>query len=248
MMRFSRAIGCVAVMFSAVAPAAAQTWPERVHVSVNAAFQAATNDFSDRFEFERNLETGSTEVDYRVQGGFIFDGGVGFRLWKNLGAGVALSQFTRGDAAPTTSSIPHPFFFNQPREVTGDATDMTRTETTVHVQAMYLWNPAGPLRVVLSGGPSFFTVKQDLVTEVIVTEAFPFDTAEFGSVQRSEESGSAPGFNVGADVMWTLSRQVGVGGLVRFARTSLDLDAPGDRTISVDAGGVYVGGGIRVVF
>ena len=70
------------------APAAAQTWSERVHISLNGAFQATANDFSDRFEFERELETGSTEVDYPVQGGFIFDAGAGFRFWKNLAAGV----------------------------------------------------------------------------------------------------------------------------------------------------------------
>ena len=241
----------VALAVSLSSPALAQNWPERVHISVNGAFQTTTNDFSDRFEFERSLETGSTEVDYPVQGGFVFDAGGGYRLWKNLAAGVAVSYFTRSDSASTTSSFPHPFFFNQPRAVEGDATGVTRTETAVHVQAMYLVNPGGPggrLRVVLSGGPSFFTVEQDLVTEVTITETFPYDTAAFASAQTSREKGSAPAFNVGADVMWMFNRRFGVGGLVRFARTSVDLDAPGGRTISVDVGGVYAGGGIRLLF
>ena len=219
-----------------------------MHISVNGAFQATTNDFSDRFEFERNLETGSTEADYPVQGGFIFDAGAGYRLWKNLAAGVAVSYFTRDDVAGTTSSFPHPFFFNQPREVTGEATGVKRSETAVHVQAMYLVNPGGRLRLVLSGGPSFFRVEQDLVTEVTITETFPYDTATFASAQKSRKKGSAPAFNVGADVMWMLNPRFGVGGLVRFSRASVDLDAPGARTISVDAGGVYAGGGIRLLF
>jgi hypothetical protein len=245
----------VAICFFAVAlavavssPAGAQSWPERVHVSVNGAFQATTNDFSDRFEFERNVETGSTDVDYPVQGGFVFDAGAGVRLWRNIAAGVAVSYFTRDDVAGTTSSFPHPFFFEQPREVTGDATGVKRSETAVHVQAMYLVNPGGRLRFVLSGGPSFFTVEQDLVTEVTVTETFPFDTATFASAQKTREKGSAPAFNVGADGMWMLNRRLGVGGVIRFSRTSVDLDAPGGRTISVDAGGVYAGAGIRLLF
>ena len=239
---------CVALAIATAAPAAAQSWPERVHVSVNGAFQATTNDFSDRFEFERNLETGSTTVDYPVQGGFIFDAGAGYRFWKNLAAGVSVSYFTRDDVASTTSSVPHPFFFNQPREVTGEATGVKRSETAVHVQAMYLVNPGGRLRLVLSGGPSFFSVEQDLVTEVVVTETFPFDTATFASARKTREKGSAPAFNVGADVMWMLNRRFGVGGLVRFSKASVDLDAPDNRTISVDAGGVYAGGGIRILF
>ena len=156
-------IGCrvvcgLAAVVLAASPAAAQTWTERVHVSVNAGVLSGTQDFTDRFEFEANLETGSTSVDYQVQGGFTFDAGLGYRIWKGLGAGASVSFFSSDNAAATTSSVPHPFFFNQPREVVGDATDIGRSETGVHIQAMYLLNPAGPLRVVLSGGPSFFSI------------------------------------------------------------------------------------------
>jgi hypothetical protein len=243
-----RTLTAILASLALAAPVAAQSWPERVHVSVNGAFQAATNDFSDRFEFDRNVETGSTDVDYPVQGGFIFDAGAGVRLWKNLGAGVAVSYFTRDDAASTTSSFPHPFFFEQPREAIGDAAGLKRSETAVHVQAMYLVNPGGRFRLVLSGGPSFFTVEQDLVTEVTITEAFPFDTTTFASAQKTREKGSSAAFNVGADVMWMLGRQIGVGGLMRFSRASVDLAAPGGRTVTVDAGGVYAGGGVRLLF
>jgi hypothetical protein len=239
----------VTLVLSVATSATAQTpWSERVHISVNGAFQATTNDFSDRFEFERYLETGSTDVDYPIQGGVIFDAGAGYRFWKNLAAGVSVSYFTRDDVPSTTTSVPHPFFFNQPREVTGDATGVKRSETAVHVQAMYLIKAGRHLRLVLSGGPSFFNVEQDLVTEVSVTETFPFDTATFASAQKSRKKGSAPAFNVGADVMWMLTRTLGVGGLVRFSRASVDLDATASRTISVDAGGVYAGGGIRLIF
>jgi opacity protein-like surface antigen len=244
-----RFIAPVAVLVTfAASPAAAQSWPERVHISINGAYQPTTNDFSDRFEFEKNLETGSTQVTYPVSGGFVFDAGAGYRFWKNLGAGVSVSYFTHEDTAATTSQVPHPFFFNQPRTVDGDATGITRTETAVHVQLMYLLNPSGPLRLVFSGGPSFFNVEQDIVTQVKVTETFPYDTATFASADRTKQKKSAVAFNVGADVMWMLSQNVGVGGLVRFSRASVDLPVPTNRTVSVDAGGVQVGGGLRLIF
>lgn len=243
-----RTAWALAMLAFAAAPAAAQTWSERVHVSVNAAALTGTQDFSDRFEFEENVETGSTSVDYPVKGGFVFDAGLGYRVWKNLGAGVAVSAFSSDNVAAATTSVPHPFFFNRPREVSGDAADIGRSETAVHVQAMYLLNTGGRLRVVLSAGPSFFSVSQDLVTTVNVVETFPFDTAEFGSVERREASGSAVGFNAGADVFWMLGRQVGVGGLVRFSKASVDLDAANGRQLSVDGGGVYAGGGLRLLF
>ena len=131
----------LAALACTAAPAAAQTWSERVLISVNGAFQSTTHDASDRFEFEKNLEIGTTDVDYSVQGGFVFDGGISYRVWKNLAAGVSVSYFTRDEGASTTSSIPHPFFFQQPRSISGDATGVKRTETAVHVQAVYLVNP-----------------------------------------------------------------------------------------------------------
>src|SRR5262245_49405085 len=145
----------------------AQSWSERGYIGINGAFQTASNDFSDRFEFQKDLETGSTETDYPVSSGFLFDAGGGVRLWKGLGAGVAFSYFTHKDTASTTTRSPHPFFFDTFREVSGEAPDLSRTERAVHVQAMYFVNPSGPLRIVLSGGPSFYNVEQDLVTEVV---------------------------------------------------------------------------------
>jgi hypothetical protein len=239
---------CLAIAVSSAAPALAQTWPERVHVSVNAAFQPTANDFTDRFEFESNVETGSTSSEFAVKAGPAFDVGFGYRFWRNLAAGVSVSFFTKDGVAQTTSSFPHPFFFTQPREVTGEATGIARSERVVHVQLQYLWNPTGPFRAVFAGGPSFFNVEQDLVSEVVINEAFPYDTATFTSVQTRRGNGSVVAFNVGADVIWMLGRKVGVGGLVRFSRTEVNIDAPANRTVRVDAGGVYAGGGLRVLF
>jgi hypothetical protein len=248
MLTSRRFLLCTALALIAPGLASAQGWQERVYISVNGAFQSTKNDFRDRFEFDRNLETGVTEVEYPIETGFVFDGGGGFRLFKNFGVGVAISYFTREGSAPTQSSVPHPFFFNQSRDVAGDATGITRSETAVHIQAQYLWDPSGPLRLVLSAGPSYFTIKQEIVTEVRIGESFPFDTASFGSATVRTEKDSKPAFNVGADVMWMLSQNLGVGGIVRFARTSIDLPATENRAISVDAGGVYAGGGVRIVF
>jgi hypothetical protein len=51
---------------------------------------------------------------------------------------------------------------------------------------MYLVNAGSNLRLVLSGGPSFLNAQQDLVSEVVVTETFPFDTAAFGSARTEQ--------------------------------------------------------------
>jgi hypothetical protein len=228
--------------------ASAQAWSERFYVSFNGGVQTTTNSFSDRFEFEQYLETATADVDYDNDSGTFFDGGVGVRLWKGLAAGIAVSYFTKDNPAQVEARIPHPFFDAQPREVAGEATGLTRTDTVVHVQAMYLLDPAGPLRMVLFGGPSFFRVEQDIVTGIRYAEEYPYDTATFTSADTETADASTVGFHVGADVMWMFHRNVGIGGLVRFSRASLDLDTPDNRTIGADAGGFQGGGGIRIVF
>jgi hypothetical protein len=244
----SRVFACLVVLWSLSSPALAQSWPERVHLSVNGAFQPTTNDFSDRFTFDQYLETGSTDVDYRVESGFVFDAGGGVRLFGNFAAGAAVSYFSKSGSAATTSRFPHPFFFEQPRTVTGDATNLTRTETAIHVQAMYLVNPGGRLRMIFSGGPTFLNVEQDIVNEIEIDDTFPFDEPEFVAARSEKAKGSKTTFIVGADVLFMLAPKFGVGGLVRYSRGTVDLDGPGGRTISVDAGGVYAGGGIRILF
>jgi hypothetical protein len=44
------------------------------------------------------------------------------------------------------------------------------------------------------------------------------------------------------------TRLFGLGGMVRFSRADIDLDGPDNRSISVQAGGVQAGAGVRVVF
>ena len=221
--------------------------PARVFISVNAASQPTKNPFTDRFDFEVNRETGTTEVDYPVSGGLLADGSVAVRLWKGLGAGVAVSRFTRDITATMTSRVPHPFFFERLREVAGEAT-VTRTEQAVHLQAVYRVALRAPFEVTLFAGPSFIRVEQDVVSAVEYDESFPFDAATFRRAQTASISGSATGINAGADVTWMFSRYVGVGGLVRIARARVDLDFPAGRKTSLDAGGVSAGGGLRIAF
>ena len=226
----------------------AQMRGDRIAIAFNVGEQATSNDFSDRITFERYVETGTTDVSYPVRSGLVIDGGGGVRLWKGLGAAVAVSYFTRDGLATTSSQVPHPFFDNQPRTVEGTVNDLARTERAVHVQITWLIDPDGPLRVTVGGGPSVFSLEQEVVTSVDFDEAYPYDTATFAGAGTSTIKESATGFNVGADVAWMFTRNVGAGALLRFARASLDLRAPDGRTIAVDAGGFHVGGGVRLAF
>lgn len=240
------AVACLGLVALA-APATAQTDP-RVTIVVNGGYQPTTTEFGERFTFELDRETASTNVRYPIDAGALFDAGGAVRLWRGLGAGVAVSRFTRNGSAATTSSLPHPLFLQQNREVVGEATGLDRLETGIHVQAQYALPPIAGLRIVVAAGPSRLEVEQGMVNAVRYAEEYPYDTATYTGVQTQDVSGSAIGFNAGVDVQYMFTRTIGAGLLVRVTRATVDLTTPRNGTVGVDAGGTQVGAGIRVRF
>jgi hypothetical protein len=222
--------------------------PARVVISLSGGMQAAPTTFSDRFEFGRNLENASVEVQYGLQPAILFDGGIGIRLWQNVGAGVAVSHATRDDSADIDARIPHPFFFERLRTVTGSQSGINRTETAAHVQLQYSIATTPSVTLVLSAGPSWLNVAQELVTDVEYDETFPYDEATFRSAPARRSTASAIGFNAGAELRWMFARHVGAGGFARFTRATVDLETHDSRRIAVRAGGVQAGGGLRIAF
>jgi opacity protein-like surface antigen len=231
------------------ADAAAQTATAgRVFVNVNGNYQATSTDFQDNVTFQQYAEDGSIDTDYEVKAAPVFDISGGAKVWRNLAVGIGVSRFSKSNAAVVTASIPHPFFFNRAREISGDSPALRRQETAVHVQAIYMVPVGERLEVSVFGGPSFFTVKQDLVTTVEYSESYPYDTATFTAADIEQQSESKVGFNTGVDVAYMFHPNVGVGGLVRFSRASVDFASPDGETVSVDAGGAQIGAGVRLRF
>jgi hypothetical protein len=238
-----------AAMLAATVPGAAQDGRSRVVVSLNGGGQSAGPGLSDRFEFATDpIENATVDVRYPAKPIVVVDGGLGIRFWKNLGIGVAISYATGDGSAEIDAQIPHPLQLNQPREVSGEQDAITRTETGVHVQLQYSIPMSSRVMLVLSGGPSRLNVEQELVTGVLYDEAYPFDTATFRSAPTRRSKGSVTGFNAGADLQWMFGRNVGLGGMLRFIRGSVDLTTDKDRRFSVRAGGVQAGGGLRIGF
>jgi hypothetical protein len=243
--RSTSALLSLVMIFFCCASARGQSaqWTDRGYVNVNGWFQPSSSfsntvrplDFAEPSEIDNRYQTGGVP-------GFEADGGV--RIWRNLAVGAGVSRFSKETTAAVSAQIPHPFFFNKPRAVSGDAASLTRDETAVHLQALWMVAISRRWQLALSGGPSWFSVGQDLVGDVTVTQTYPFDAATFASATSVHRSQSKIGFNAGADVSYLLGSHVGVGFGVMFSHAAIPLDD----TLTVDAGGAHVGGGLRFRF
>jgi hypothetical protein len=237
-----------ALMLAIATPAAAQPGTGKVVASINVGVQAAPTSLSDSFSFERNVETATVNVKYPMKAAALLDGGVGVRLWRHVGAGIAVSHTSRNGSAMIDASIPHPFVFDQPRVVSGEQSDITHAETAVHIQVLYSIPVKRTLTLLLSAGPSRLSVEQELVTDIKYDETYPYDVATFAGALTHRAKASVTGFNAGADLRWMFTKSIGLGGLVRFTRGTVDLETQDNRRLPLRAGGVHAGGGLRIVF
>lgn len=232
-------------------PASAQPGTARGTLTINGGLQTAASGFSDSVRFGHALfgpEEGSLDARYPASDDALLDVGGSVRVWRNLAVGASVSWLTRESDADVAGQLPHPFWFDRPRSVSGAATGLARTETAVHVHAQWVIPVGRSVAVTLFGGPTWFNAAQDLVADITFEQAYPFDSASFGSATAGERSASAIGAHAGADVAWYFSERIGVGGMVRFSRGSVELDSPDGDTLKNDVGGVHTSGGLRIRF
>lgn len=238
----------LAVTVGTPRPAAAQSraWPERIWFGVSAGVQPTVNSFGDSFDVPLYTETERVTIDYPVKGGAIVAASGGYRVWKGLAIGVGVSRYNRRTDAAITTSVPHPFFDKQFRQVEGK-TPATRNEVAGYLLLGWMVPLTDTFRVLVTAGPSVFSVGQTLVTGIELTEVYPYDTATFKKATTDRRSVTATGFNAGADLFWMFSRNVGAGGLVQITQARAKARA-GDRSVTVDVGGAQVGAGLRFLF
>src|SRR5262245_38281332 len=221
----------------------------RVQISVDAAYQSAVDDFGETVSFSRFAENGSFSTDYDVKSGPAFNVSVGGNIWKSLGVGIGVTHYSKDTPVAFSASVPHPFFFNRARTISADITDLDSDELAIHIQARATFLPTPRIQAIVFGGPSYFSVKQGIVSDFEITETYPYDTATFSRAVTTTVDESKIGFHVGADVGYFFSRQVGVGGSVQWAGTTIDVPSSGGTgTFEMKVGGLLTGVGVRFRF
>jgi hypothetical protein len=221
-------------------------WNGRVRIGINGGAQTGGGTLQQAFTLRKNLESTPVTADTAAAGDSWFDAGIVVRLKRRFGVGVAVSHARREGTADVSAQVPHPFFFDQSRTVAGTVPAI-RNETTMYVGAVWML-PFRKVDLMLSAGPSLFHASRTLITDVLYSDAYPYDTATFGSAPATRVERNAAGFHLGADLTVKLSAQVGIGGLLRFSRASAAFTAAADNASTARLGGLQAGGGLRVGF
>jgi hypothetical protein len=231
----------------AVPPPSPPNLFDRGFLSINAGYQRDSTAFTATSTFTQNVEQAHTTTNYSGVHPIVGDIAVGGRVWGVIGPAVAVSWHSQITDATVVASLPHPFVFNSPRQVSGVVPGVKRQEVAGHFDAAAILT-MGRVQVSVFAGPSVIQVKQGLVTTVTANEVYPYDTATFGSATTVEVSHAHVGYNGGVDASVLLWKYFGVGAIVRYSRADVHLEAPDGVDVTVRAGGLQASGGIRFRF
>ena len=219
-----------------------------VVISLNGGVQTTSRGFGATSTIRRFEEDGTLTSTYSSDRPIVYDMAVNGGIGNGWSAGFAVTYASKPLGGVVTAEIPHPFFLEKPRTVSGTAPDLRRREIAAHVNAGWSVPATGPTRVTVFGGPSYFRLTQGLVTEIEAAETYPFDSASFVSATLAESTQSRWGFNAGVDFSQRISKHFGVGVLARYSRAWMKLPIVETQEIEIKAGGLQVGAGVRLEF
>jgi len=230
-------------MCAFVAPSAQaqMTWTDKGFLNVTGGVQTGSHTIATDTTFGLYDEVATFGTTQKISGGGFFDASAGYRVWNNLALGAGLSWTSSKADADGAGSIPDPVFYDRLRAIKVAAADLNHTERAIHLMAVWMVPVTDKIDVGLSAGPTIFQVKQDVPSGISITEPGP--TVTRVDVTKSDKTNV--GLNIGVDVTYLVTRKIGVGGLARYTRGSVDVDGV---TEKLTVGGFQIGGGLRIRF
>ena len=243
MTSFRSCVVCLAVAAGVLGASPASAQNGRVTAGINVGLQGSSGDFTQQLTPTIYGEQASIDIAQNYENGALFDIGAGVTVFGNIGVGLSYSRTSGDGVASLAGQIPDRLVHDAPRGASASADGLKHTENAVHLQVFYRFAASPKLDVSVGIGPTFFSVKQDLIDGVDVTEPTPTITPRV-----AQASDSPVGINVGADATYLLTKSIGAGVLLRYAAASGDFATASGAPVSLDVGGFQFAVGLRVRF
>ena len=164
-------------------------------------------------------ESASQVASQQVGGGAFFDISGGYKVWKNLAAGVGLTFVGSSSDLQVNAQIPDPGFFDRPRAVSTTLTDAKHRQTAVNLTGTWMMPVTDKIDVGFQFGPTIFLVSQDVPGTLQVAEPGPTIT----SAELAKDDHTSFGVHFGIDATYLITPKIGAGVLVRYSYGSVDI-------------------------
>lgn len=234
-----------AISFLVLAPSAQAE--ERFRLLFNGSFATQSLDYASTRNFTEFAEAGSNTGRFSVDSGIGIDVGLQVNVLKHVGVMASYTRYKQDAGGSFEASLPHPLYFGQPRQASGELPGNSYEESAGHLDVV-VSGDTGRLNLSAWGGLSLFTVKGSLLSSVAYTHTYPYDSITISSTPTSAAKDKPKGWNVGAGVDVRLFKHVALGAQVRYSQAKARLSVGELSTEEFDAGGLQAGGGVRIVF
>lgn len=217
---------------------------ERGYFWLSGTLQNETTAFTTTTSIAQNGATATVTTDYEGVQPIVADIAIGQHLWNGLGFQLAATWAGQITDANVSASVPLPVPGAPLRSVSGRASAVKRQELGVHIDASFAVPVTRSVaQVVVFAGPSFFRVKQGLVTGVVVNDTPPAE-----SITVVESTKQHLGYNAGVEVSVRLHKALGIGGIVRYSKADVPFSPAPGVDVTIKAGGVQAGAGLHFRF
>ena len=227
----------------------------RILVDVNvggATSLAKGREFQSRFiTFS---EVGSEFATYPKPSGAIeFDVGGSYMLTRWFGVGISYTHTSYEDGADLKATIPHPTFYSASATNTGvTGSSLKRREGMTNFSAVVIPWGTDRLEWRLTGGLTFFSLKSDMVNDVLYTQTFvstaPQQTITVTGFTTATVTASDYGYHGATDITYFVTDMIGIGAGARFSYGTVTLDEEPLSKLSqeIRVGGTQVFAGLRL--
>lgn len=219
----------------------------RVDVLLAAGATRATP-VSQSFSLTKNLEPAPVTATTQAVWSSGLEGTLRVRVAGPLRVELSVDHTRSQPVATVDAEIPHPFYFSQPRAISGSSPSLNRSATGLHATVSGTLRVTRRLGIDIGGGLSRIALQQALVTDVAWTDRYPFDSATFASATVTDASGTATGAHALLAVHWQAGPRVAVVWRTRATLARTALQAGSLPSVTVNAGGLTPTLGLRVTF
>ena len=130
-------------------------------------------------------------------------------------------------AARLDATVPDPLIWGAPARTVSNQ-PLTRREVSVNLFVTVAKNLSDRVSVRLSGGPSWFSYRSDMVSglsfQYTADPATLRSTVAIGSVSTAPASGSAIGYHAGLEMTYFFNKTIGLATGVTFGRGIVTVD------------------------
>ena len=214
-----------------------------IRLGYNAGFSAQNESVS--WSKEIYYENALFGINYGAKKGNSFNFGLGYKFSHSVGIELGVDIASRNLNANYYASIPHPLYFNSPREAQNSASYKI-TENAAYLD-LVLTVPLGKFGLDFFAGPAYIFSSAELISAVQYSQSYPYTSVTI-SAQNQKFSKNVFGANAGVSLIFNFSQSVGVfiagqyfSGNVRFKPSEVP-------ELKLTLGGLKAGGGLKISF